>query len=214
MSRNLNQILIDCNAYLDLDATLPTGTELTTRSNYANQAVLDASAIGQFREFQGVFTVNVSSSATITLPTGFREFMTAPRLLNTEGGWDAYEEIDPMEVYSKVSTDKYCYLLGNPATGYNAIFNSLTANCTLSITYQRFPSGLLTLTDICELTDPQYVVTKVESLVLQSRRDERFPTKEAEAERKLRNMLGRESKTVGGGTNQVKRTGAANYVLD
>jgi len=86
------------------------------------------------------------------------------------------------------STDKYCYVLGNPSSGYTAVFNNLvSANCTLSITYQRYPSGFATLTDVCELPDPEYVVCKIESLVLQSRRDERFPLKEAETERKLRN---------------------------
>jgi hypothetical protein len=212
--RTLNQILIDCNAYLDLDASVPTGTELTTRTNYANQAVWEASAIAQFSEFQNVYEVNVSGNATIPLPTGFREFQTAPRLMDSSLDWVIYEEIKADDRYGKVSTDKYCYILGNPATGYNAIFNNLTANCTLSITYQRYPSGFATLTNICELSDPTYVVSKIESLVLQSRRDERFPTKDAEAERKLRNMVGRESKTPGGGTNQVKRVGTANYVLE
>lgn len=211
--RTLSNILVDANAYLDLDASVPTGSELTSRTNYANQAIWEASAIAQFKEFQNIYTVNVSSAATIPLPSGFREFMTAPRLL-TATGWDTYEQIDITDIYSKESTDKYCYVLGNPSDGYTAVFNGLTANCTLSVLYQRYPSGFATLTDICELTDPQYVVSKIESLVLQSRRDERFPTKEAEAERRLRNMVGRESKRPSGGTNQVKRTGSSNYVLE
>lgn len=211
--RTLSQILIDVNAYCDLDASEPSGTEFTTRKNYANQAVWEASAVAQFSEFQNVYEVNVSSAATIPLPTGFREFMTAPRLLDSTMAWIEYPEIRPDERYGKTETDKYCYVLGNPATGYNAIFNNLATNCTLSVTYQRYPSGFATLTDICELSDPQYVVNKIESLVLQSRRDERFPTKDAETERRLRNMIGRESKTPSGGTNTVKRIGIANYVL-
>ena len=212
--RTLSQILMDCNAYLDLDASAPTGTELTTRTNYANQAVWEASAIAQFSEFQNVYEVNVSGNATISLPSGFREFMTAPRLLDSSMAWIEYPEIRPDERYGKEETDKYCYVLGNPSSGYKAIFNNLTANCSLSVTYQRYPSGFATLTDICELSDPQYVVNKIESLVLQSRRDERFPTKDAEAERKLRNMIGRESKPPTGGTNIIRRTGVANYVLE
>lgn len=211
--RSLQNILIDCNAYLDLDASVPTGSELSTRTNYANQAVWDASAIGQFKEFKSIYTIGVTSSASIPLPSGFREFMTAPRLL-VGTGWDPYEQIAPEDLYSKETSDKYCYVLGNPSEGYTAVFNNLTANSTLSMTYQRYPSGFATLSSVCELSDPQYVVSKIESLVLQSRRDERFPIKDAEAERKLKNMLGRESKTLGGGTNQVKRIGASNYVLE
>ena len=37
--KTLSQILADSAAYLDLDPSLPTGTELTVRINYAQQAV-------------------------------------------------------------------------------------------------------------------------------------------------------------------------------
>ena len=212
--RNLQSILIDANAYLDLDAASPTGTELTTRSNYANQAIWEATAVAQFREFKNVYIVNVSSSATIPLPNNFREFMIAPQLLESDGKWNPYTQIEPEEVFDKATSDKYCYVLGNPAEGYSAVFNNLTANCTLSIVYQRYPSGLATLADICELSDPQYVVEKIKSYVLQSRRDERFPQVDAKAEQKLKNMVGRSQKTTSGGVNQVKRGGVANYILE
>lgn len=211
--RTLSQILIDCNAYLDLDASEPTGTELLTRTNYANQAVWEASDIAQFPEFKNIYEVR-ATSATLSLPSGFREFMTAPRLLNSSLIWEDYPEIRPSERYGKASTDKYCYVLGNPSGGYTAVFNNLEATATLSLTYQRYPSGFATLTDVCELSDPQYIVSKIESLVLQSRRDERFPYKDAEAERRLRNMVGRKSKPPTGGTNEIRRTGVANYVLE
>jgi len=214
--RTLSQILKDCNAYLDLDASEPTGTELTTRMNYANQAIWEAADIGQLPEFKTVFEINVSTAtnATIPLPSNFREFMGAPRLMNSSLAWVDYPEIRPEERYGKTETDKYCYIQGTPASGYNALFRNLEGNCSLSITYQRYPSGFATLTDICELSDPQYVVCKIESLVLQSRRDERFPLKDAEAERRLRNMLGRKSKPPTGGTNTIPRIGVANYVLE
>lgn len=212
MAKTLGDILIECNAYLDLDASMPTGTELTTRSNYANQAVWEATAVYQLRELQNIYTVT-ATNASVPLPSNFREFMTAPRVLNSSGGWDAYEQIDPLSIYDKNTTDKYCYVLGNPASGYTAVFNNITALATLSIIYQRYPSGLATLADICELPDPQYVVEKVKSYVLQSRRDERFPQVDAKAEQKLKNMVGRAQKTPSGGNNQVRRVGIANYVL-
>ena len=176
--RTLQTILTDANAYLDLDAAVPTGSELVTRTNYANQAVWEASDIAQFPEFQKSYEVR-ATSATISLPSGFREFMTAPRLLDSSLTWLDYPEIRPDERYGKSTTDKYCYILGNPSEGYVAVFNNADTNCTLSITYQRYPSGFATLTDVCELSDPQYVVSRIESLVLQSRRDEGFPYKDA-----------------------------------
>lgn len=211
--KTLSQLLIEVNAYADLEAALPTGTELTTRSNYANQAVWDASAIAQFSEFKKVYIVPTSTLASFSLPSNFREFMAPPHVLADNGTWDPYEEINPEDVFTKTSSDKYCYVLGNPSEGYTAVFNNLTANATLSIVFQRFPSGLATLTDVCELSDPQYVVAKVESYVLQSRSDDRFPTVDSEASRRLQNMVGREGKKSAGGENRIKRIGSASYAL-
>jgi len=193
----LSQILLDVNSYVDLEASLPTGDELTTRTNYANQAVRDAQAVAQLPEFQVVYDVDPGTSYTISLPSNFREFTTSPQQ-STGSSWDQYPEILPAERFEKLPSDKYCYVTGNPASGYLATFNNLTANATLSFTYQRFPSGMATLTDKCELSDPTYVVSKVESYVLQARGDDRFPFVDAMSEKKLRNMVGRSMKSPGG----------------
>ncbi len=145
---------------------------------------------------------------TVPLPSGFREFKISPQQYDGSN-WTEFPEIDPVERYKKNSGDKYCYVLGNPAAGYNAIFNNLTANATLSFTYQGFPSGMATLTDKCELSDPTYVVAKTESYVLQARGDDRFPYVDSIADRKLRNMIGRDQKSPGG-QYRVTPTGFSN----
>ena len=212
MARTLQDILIDANAYLDLSAEAPSGTELVTRANYANQSVWDATAIAQFREFHKIYQVNPGTLASISLPSDFRELMVAPRQLLSNGAWsNPFEPIEPLARFQKQSTDQYLYILGNPASGYTAVFNALTANATLSFDYQRFPSGLLTLTDACELSDPTYVTSKVEAYVLESRNNDRFPIVKAEANNKLKNMVGRSMKTTGGGTNTTPRQGASSY---
>ena len=94
--------------------------------------------------------------------------------------------------------------MGDPVEGYNLILNSPLSGATLSVIYQRFPSGLLTLTAVCELSDPQYVSRKVESYVLYSRNDERFPIAEQRAEQSLANMMGREMKGAGGQGRDTK----------
>jgi len=211
MGRTLQDILIDANAYLDLEASAPTGTELVTRANYANQAVLDASAVAQFSEFYQIYEVMVSNNASVSLPN-FREFTLAPKQY-VGGGWVDFLEIKPQERFNKTADEKYCYVVGNPATGYTAVFNGLTANATLSMDFQRFPSGLLTLTDVCELSDPTYVTARVEAYVLESRNNDRFPIVKAEANGKLQNMVGREMKTPGGGTNTTPRQGTTAYSI-
>lgn len=204
MARTLSQILIDANAHLDLEATLPTSTELTLRTNFANQSIWDAAATGQLKEFKKVYEVNTSTLASIPMPSDFREFQSVPRILSG-GSWVEYEEIEPEQKYEKANSDRYCYVLGNPVDGYTAVFNSIISMATLSFVYQRFPSGLATLTDTCELPDPQYVVSRTVAYVLEARSDDRFPLVKADSEIRLKNMSGRNMKRPGGGVNQTPR---------
>lgn len=187
--KTLSQILIEVNAVLDLDASSPTGTELTTRANYANQAIWDAAAMGQLREFKREFLTTAGSMATISLPTDFREFQEWPRIA-TSGGWQEYEPIDIGQKYQR-SGDYVVYVEGNPVDGYSAVFENIISSATLSIIYQRYPSGLLTLTDVCEVPDPQYVAKQIQSYVLYSRSDDRFPIADQRAQQSMANMMGR-----------------------
>ena len=203
MARTLSQILIDVNATLDLEATAPSGTEQVVRANYANQAVWDAAATGQLSEFKRETLINTSTLATIPMPSDYRELQENPRILDSSGQWQEWEVIEIEQKYDKSSADRYVYQMGDPAGGYNLIFNNIISAATLSIIYQRFPSGLLTLTDTSELPDPQYIVRQIESYVLYSRSDARFPVAEQKAESKLANMMGREMKST---TGQVRST--------
>ena len=204
MAITLEQILIDANATLDLEASLPTGDELTLRTNYANQAVRDAVVTGQLSEMTQEYVIASSTLATIPLPANFYEFKHDPMVLDSVGNWHPYPEIGPEEKYDYSSGDRYCYVMGNPREGYNAIFNNLISNATLSIILSRFPTGMATLSDKCELSDPTYVVRSIESYVLYSRGDERFPTAKSEKERQLKNMMGRDMKTAGGQVHTTK----------
>ena len=95
----------------------------------------------------------------------------------------------------------YSYVLGNPSSGYSLILSGISG-ATVSMLYQRYPTGFSTLTDVCELSDPEYVKQKVISYVLQSRNDDRFLVAERDAQSRLSNMVNRES-YVHGGTNTV-----------
>lgn len=204
---NLQDILIDANSYLDLSAELPTGDELTTRVNYANQAIKDAAATGKLREFSSVYYV-APSLATVPLPSNFREFEQSPVQLTSDGLYDEFPVLNPGDIFSKDVSDKYCYVLGNPAIGYFAIFNNLTAGATLTVNYQRYPSLMATYSDMCELSDAQFVVSKIESYVLQARSDDRFPIVEADAQRRLQNMMGRNDVPI---TNETSKRTTAGY---
>lgn len=204
MARTLAEILTHVNSIIDLEATTPTDSELTLRIDYVNQAIDEAASTGQFAEFDKVYEAGLTSAATVPLPSNFREFKVNPQLLDSSGNWNEYEEIAPHEKYEKGSGDRYCYVLGNPQEGYNLVLNSMIENATLSVIYQRYPSGVATLTDVVELADPIYIARKVESYVLYSRSDDRFPQANAIADRHLLNMYGRESKSPGGQSRNTR----------
>jgi hypothetical protein len=189
----LNQILLDSSAVLDLSTSLPTGDELGLRSNYANQSVKDAAGTGQFPEFKKVYEIPVTSNI-VPLP-GYRELMRDPKALSSSG-WLDFPEIEEEDKYDTVGN--YCYVTGNPQAGYTATFHGLEVGMSLSVIYQRYPSGMPSLTSICELSDPTYVTRKVESYVLYSRGDDRFQTAESRANNVLLNMTGRKMKGSGG----------------
>lgn len=204
MSTTLSDILTAVNAYTDLEATLPTGTELTTRADFAKQAVREWAQYGSWRELSNTYVVDPSTLASISLPTNFAEFEAAPQQLQS-GVWIEYPEIKAKDRYGYGESDKYCYLLGDKAKGFTAVFNYLTASATLSISYQAQPSVMATLADTCIVPDPDFVKTKVISYVLQSRDDARFPIVNAEANRLLANMYGGQMKTPAGGINKMPR---------
>jgi len=205
MKKTLQDILIDANSYLDLSAEVPTGTELNTRINFADRAVREAASTDQMREFKRVYVTNTSTLATIPLPADFRELQTAPYIMNSSGSWVEYVPIEPEAMYEQSTSDYWCYLTGNRLTGYYLYFNQMISMATLSITYQAYPTGFATLSDVCELDDEEYVVERVESLVLESRSDDRFQIKKADVEKRLSNMIGRGNKPTPGGTNQTKK---------
>lgn len=203
--KTLSQILTDANAVLDLEATTPTGDELTLRANYANQAVYDASSSVQLPEFKQEYLGNISTGLTLPLPSNFRELQEHPRLLINDV-WETWPEIEAEEKYNHQGSERFCYVMGNPAGGYNLIFNNPEPNVTLSVIYQRYPSGMASLSNVCELSDPTYVTRKIESYVLYARGDDKFQIAESRANTQLLNMAGRKMKGSGGQTRSTPST--------
>lgn len=203
MARTLSQILINSNSYLDLEAAEPTSDDLTVRTDYAQQAVREWADAYRWPELSTPSSVFLTT-ATITL-VDFKELEDAPVDLQGE----IYPQIRPGDRIYKESSDKYCFITGNEQSGFILTVNGLSANATLSLTYQRQPSNMATLSDICEVPDDQFVVQKIVSQVLQSRSDERFPQVEANAQRLLANMIGRAMVQSG----PVRRRGSAAWAI-
>lgn len=203
----LQDILINSNSYLDLAAELPAGDDLDVRIDYAKQAVREWADSYRWKELSTPATI-FATLGTISL-ANFKELEAVP----VDYWGNEYPEIRPADRTQKEVSDRYCYIEGNEAKGYIATFNAIASLATLSITYQRQPSNMATLTDVCEVPDDQFVVNKVVSLVLQSRSDERFPQVEANAQRLLANMIGRNMVTNPGGLNTTRRSGTAAWSI-
>lgn len=210
--KTLSQILTDIGAFIDLDAVVPTGDELVTRVNYVNQAIWDANAVAKLKEFETTLVVT-PSLASIPLPANFKDFTRAPQQMDTSGAYREYSLINSQERFNVDSDGYYSYLLGNPASGYTLVMMNFMSGATLSLDYQRFPSGMATLTDMCELSDPQYVVSKACSYILQGRDDARFPIVEAEAQRRLSNMIGENQIKARGSIPTTRKYGSSGYSL-
>jgi len=207
MARTLSQILIDSNSYLDLEAALPTGDDLGVRVAYAQQAVREWADSYSWRQLSTYLNLFVTNS-TLPLPDNFKELESAP----VDVAGNGYPEVMNRDVSSKGSTDDFCFVIGNEAGGHNISFNGLTSSlASLTTVFQRTPSNMATLADYCEVPDDIYVVQKINSLVLQSRSDERFPTVEADAQRRLANMIGRETIQTPGGNMTVRKSGATKW---
>jgi hypothetical protein len=209
--KTLSQILVETSSYLDLTAALPTGDDLSVRINYAQQAMDEWAAAYNWRQLNGVYNVQ-ASMMSVSMPSNFRRF-NGPVHTPDNGSDNEYPEILPEERWNKSTSDKYCYLLGSPAAGYTAVFNNLSIGASLSIDFQRYPSNMMTFSDLCEADDGEYVKQKVISYVLQSRSDDRFPLVDADANRMLQNMIGREMIRRPGGSLSTTKRGTANYGL-
>jgi hypothetical protein len=126
MARTLSQLLSDVNSFVALDSSVPTGTDLTTWSNYANQAVYKAASDTQLPQFHAETVVATSNGtgglatlASISLPANFRELESTPQVDLGGGIFASFEQIVPNFRFSKQPQDKYCYVLGNPAAGFS-----------------------------------------------------------------------------------------------
>lgn len=209
----LNDIFLDSSSYLDIDATAPTGTELSTRLRFVNMAVKEWENAYRWRQLKVDYSPSLASFASIGLPN-FKALDGPPVEFIGSSTYYEYPEIPLSERFAKESTDRYSWVTGNDADGWSLHLNYIDVNATLSnIPYYRHASGMSTLTDICEVPDAQFVTGRVISYVLQSRNDERFPVVLADGNRLLRNMVAVEMVRTPGGDNRTPKSGTAAYSL-
>lgn len=197
-------ILKSVGALTETDTTLPTGSDLTVRIQYINDALGEWADTYTWSDLRKTIYVNPTTASTtsIGLPADFREPMTPLVEYTTNGVQIPYTLITPGERFSKDSTDKYCYVTGTILNKSLQIPNGLVSGASLQFDYMCFPSSVATLTDYVPISSSQYLVKKVASMVFQSRSDSRFPLLLQEAQRLLSNAI-EEQNVPFGRTNQI-----------
>lgn len=195
----LQEILINSSAYLDQNIDLPTGDDLDTRINYANQRIKEWERAYRFNELKTNYTLG-ATLASIPLPTDFSAIAGDPKeLLDSGNNWQVYPQVDPSYIYNQPDSH-FSYILND-----TIVFNGLSSGATVSIDYYRTATALATLTDVCEVPDSNYITQGVIAMVLQARGDDRFPIVEAKAQQLLSGMIVENQSSASSSTKAPKK---------
>jgi hypothetical protein len=187
---NLSEILKSVGAITDQDASLPTGSDLVQRIQFANDALGEWADTYTWTDLRKTIYVNPTSATTsLGLPSDFREPLSPLVRYNTDGTKTVFDIIPAADRFNKKEDDTYCYVDGTYPTKALIIPNSLQSGVSLQIDYMSFPASLVSLTDTIPVSATQYMVKKIAALVLQGRGDPRFPSIQNDAQRILSNAI-------------------------
>lgn len=208
----LLQVLADIGAFVDQDTTPPSGTDLNVRVNLADQAQRkwgQTYGWNQLKNPNSVLTFGLSGTS-IALDPRFDE-LNSPIFDVSLTSNNMYQEIDPADRYTKLPTDKYCYLVGNDSAGRALVINpAMTSGASLVYDWQAYPSTLASTNSTLTCPVPAYIVFDVEASILRARADQRFPLIQAQADDILRSMIEGQDAPDGGVQNTVPRWDKAN----
>ena len=188
---NLSEILKSVGAITDQDASLPTGSDLTQRLQFANDALGEWADTYTWQDLRTTIFLNTSNDSTVSigLPSNFREPLSPLVEYVNNDTKNVYNIVPAVERFNKDSNEKYCFVQGAYPAKALLIPNGLPSGASLQIDYMSFPSSLATTTDTVPISATQYMVKKIAALVLQGRGDPRFPSIQNDAQRILSNAI-------------------------
>ena len=197
-------ILKSVGGIAESDAILPTGSDMTLRIQYINDALGEWADTYTWKDLRKTIYIYSSNESTtsIGLPADFRQPASPLVQFNSNGNNTEYTLINSNDRFGKVGTDKYCYITGTFLNKSLQIPNALPSGASLEFDYTSFPSSVATTTDYVPISSSQYLVKKVASMVLQARSDSRYPLLQEEAQRLLSNNIEEENIPFGK-SNQI-----------
>ena len=205
----LETILQRIGAYVDQDSTTPTGTDLTVRMSYVNQAYDEWANSYEWRSLKRSYGLMASEAlSTISLPSDFSRLESPLMNWGDDGRIipEEYELVEMADRRSYTTSDKYCYIEGNAASGYfMRLTKPIEAGSSVIFDYTIKPVELGSVGQTPLIDDPQFLVQRGIAYVLEARGDSRFPQAKADAEKLLGRMVENENAKYSGAKENTVR---------
>lgn len=188
---NVGSILKSVGALTEQDAVFPTGTDLTVRIQYVNDALAEWADAYTWEDLRVTYEINTTTATTsIGLPSNFREPLSTLYVYGEETQKPVeYVLINARDRFARDSTEKYCYLQGTIGSKSIQVPNMIDSGASCVLDYMSFPSSVASFNDTVPITSSQYLVKRVAAMVFQARGDSRYPLLQADAERFLSNTI-------------------------
>jgi len=174
-------------------APVPGSEDWELRRNLINSAQNDWARARDWDVLYKEINTRVSQStgnATISMPSNFRKLAGYPKIVKDGVTTYEYPVIDPQTRSQYNDEEKFVYVLGSEADGFNMIVHppSLISGASIFYSYYATPSSLATQTDTVACPDPNYLVYATLTRLLGLDEDGRADLMRLEAERILLKM--------------------------
>lgn len=207
----VSYILKSVGGITEQDASEPTGSDLTTRLQYTQDALSEWADAYKWDELRTTYPFAVSQESTVSLalPQNFRKDDSALYVYSETSVYpEKYTLIDAKERFDKQTGEKYAYITGSFPNKTLMVPIGLASGASALMDITIFPSSLATLTDNVPLASAQYLVKRVTSMVFESRGDSRYPVSRDDADRLLANMIEQQNAKSGGQLNTIPYIGS------
>lgn len=205
----LETILQRIGAYVDQESATPSGTDLSVRTSYVNQAYDEWANAYEWRSLKTSYSLLASEAlSTIPLPANFSRLESPIMNWGADGRIlpEEYELVEMADRRRYTDSDKYCYIEGNAASGYFLrLTKPIEAGASVVFDYTIKPVELGSVGQKPLIDEPQYLVQKGITSVLEARGDARFPQAKVDAEKLLARMIENENARFSGAKENTVR---------
>lgn len=173
-------------------------TDYALRLNYLNGREREWAEFGKWQALvkeYNTLTSTSSGNCSISLPSDYRSMAILPKITFDGANTLDFQNIRPQdESKFDPKSSSYVKIMGNPASGYTMIVNTvnndrqLASGASIKIIYYATPASLLSPADLVACPNPNFLVQGVIADVWQSKEDPRYRQAQVDANLLLQNM--------------------------